>query len=87
MRVHASLDDGENAEVLPTHPAVIRTVHASLVCGPQLFGVRAGAEQRRGAIVLADAGQPPRTRSQFSRVMRRYNRPIRAARDVRGVWS
>ena len=31
----------------PTHPAIVRAVHAALIRGPELSAFRAGAEQRR----------------------------------------
>src|SRR5262245_47383127 len=38
---------GKADDVPPTLPAVFRAVHAALVCGPHLPGLRAGAEERR----------------------------------------
>ena len=67
----------------PTLPAIIRTVHAALIRGPQLSAFRAGAEQRRdcaGWLRPAVADALPTLASETA-----IQPAIRAASHVRGV--
>ena len=69
----------------PTLPAIIRTVHAALIRGPQLSAFRAGAEQRRdgaGWLRPAVADALPTLASETA-----IQPAIRAASHVRGVRS
>jgi hypothetical protein len=67
LRRRRIADDGA-----PTLSTIVRTVHAALIGGPHLTRFDTGAEQR--CDWLGGSGQPSRTRSQRSRVSRRYNR-------------
>ena len=67
----------------PTLPAIIRTVHAAFIRGPQLSAFRAGAEQRRdcaGWLRPAVADALPTLASETA-----IQPAIRAASHVRGV--
>ena len=69
----------------PTFPAVVRTVHAAIIRGPQFAAFRSGAEQRRdcaGWLRPAVADAFPAVGSETA-----IQPAIRAASHVRGVRS